>query len=45
MPSYKRMSAFEIVNKEIEDIRVVDKSQDLELDEDNTDSDTLNLFG
>ena len=39
------MSAFEIVNKEIEDIRVVDKSQDLESDEDNTDSDTLNLFG
>ena len=45
VPSYKRMSAFEIVNKEIEDIRVVDKSQDLESDEDNTDSDTLNLFG
>ena len=45
VPSYKRMSAFEIVNKEIEDISIDDKSQDLESDKDNTDSDTLNLFG
>jgi len=44
VPSYKRMSAFEIVNKEIENISGDDKFQDLESDEDNKDSDTLNLF-
>ena len=44
VPSYKRMSAYEIINKEIENIKEDSNSDDLDPEDDNTDSNTLNLF-
>ena len=43
VPSFKRMSAYEIIKKEIENIKEDSTSDDLEQDDD-TDSNTLNLF-
>ena len=44
VPTYKRMSAFEIIKKEIENVKEDSNSDDLDPEDDNADSNTLNLF-
>ena len=44
VPTYKRMSAYEIIKKEIENVKEDSNSDDLDPEDNNADSNTLNLF-